>query len=256
MREVLSTYLEFKELYRIAEVVLEKAESIISQHQLMQLTAGNCKKHMAIMKKSFDKSQMSEYTINLKALDDARNDIYKGLYTYVKSYLNLGSNEQKKAAAHLMHILRPFGLKITKQSYDVETVSIQNILDLLSEAESAKALSEIMASTFVENLRAIEAEFKNLIDESNSKEVKEVYYFDTREAFSNLNRNLSYLLNSLNILLEGAPSDELKTACDAINEYIADIMAHARSRKTRKENKKDGTTEKAPNEYNTNGDNI
>jgi len=47
------------------------------------------------------------------------------------------------------------------------------------------------------------------------------------------------VLDGFDILLEEQPSPELKQATDSINEYIADVMANAKARKTRKENNRE-----------------
>lgn len=239
MKEIVFSYLIPKELYLIAQVILDTSATIISRYQFLQLVVKRLEPNMEILQSKFGESQSSEFTDTLIELDDTRDNIYRGLLDYIQAFLKIGTAEQQEAAKHLDFLLEPFGYKVARQGYDVETVSIQKVLEVLTEEDAKSALEKITATSFVENLKTAEKNFEAEVAERNTTEVKEYSYADVKKAFAACFIDVKNLLNAFDVLLDEASDDELTKACDAINKYITNVMATARARKTRNETDED-----------------
>lgn len=240
MKKIYVSYLEFKELFSIAQVLIDKAGNIITRFPLLIIIIARIQRRMKILEKSFNVNQSSAYTEALATLDKRRDSLFSGMFDYLKSLMRMGRKDKEAALSHLLRIFESFGYEMTNEPYAQQSVSMRKLFEMLREPASVEYLNQLQLQDDVQEMMAVENEFKTLVAERNTKENKDVLYEDAKVAFRQLFTDVQLLLDILDVLLEEQPNEELKQATNSINEYIADIMANAKARKTRKGNRIEG----------------
>lgn len=238
MKKILISLLSVKEICLIAEVIMKVGAAVFDKYELLQIVRNRMSATLPTAQSSISFDSGSKYTEILKLLDQERDEQYLGFNVYLKSMLKIGTEKQKEAAKMILRIYSVFGLDLTDLPYADESISMRSFLEMLSEPKVVKAIKTVNAEIYVQNIQSSEQAFEAKMNERNANEQSDYSYEEVKRAKQKLYYDMQFVLDAFDRLLDQAPDEELKKIAGTINEYIADTMANARARKTRKLNSK------------------
>ncbi len=193
------------------------------------------------IKKSLNRDSSSNYTEQLEAKDDERDDCFMGFRDYVKASMSRRKYGVKEAAEKLIKLIKKHGWTLYDSGYSEQSAKMELLIQDLKTEEAVNAILKIGGGMWYEDLANSHNEFEELynkkLEEKTGEEIQLI-----RKAKRNLGRHLSILVDSLNILEEVTPNIT-NAISEPIDEAIKDVMATARARKTRKENNTEETEE-------------
>lgn len=102
--------------------------------------------------------------------DDVRDELVRQLEKYLKSYANIPEENLRKSGERLYAVFSKYGVRITRESYAVESAHIESLLKDLAEPTLQTDISALegIAST-IEALKTAQADFdqKRLVHDKN-----------------------------------------------------------------------------------------
>jgi len=242
MKTLPFTLLNSNELYAIANRFAEACKLSLPDNEYLMKLCTLIIVANSDLRRGLGRTFNSEFTSVLMLADEKRDNSFIGLRDYIHACCNSGDTLKDKAAKDLSLILENVGNTIYSLPYAAETTKLDVLFEDLSTPAAKEALATIMATEWLERLKARQTDFENVyqskveaeagIDFPLLKKSKETITFYMKGLLSYIETNSK------------AEPTQFGSIEEKINGIITDAVALARARGTRKENaeKKEDST--------------
>jgi len=176
----------------------------------------------------------SEFTSVLLLADEKRDNSFIGLRDYIRACCNSGDDVKEKVAYNLNAILESVGHNLHRLPYAIESTKLDVLFEKLGTPVAQESLATIMATDWLERLKARQTDFENIYQSKIDAEagVDLPLVKNSKELITSyLKGLLAYI--ATNIIHDAAQFGAIE---EKINGIITDTVTLARNRATRKEN--------------------
>jgi len=227
-----------EEVYQILEFILKILSSLTWENnafmaklieQLTEVYSG--------LTRSLSAESKNKFTELLRKKDDIRDGWWVGIGYYLRGAIHF-DGEIGKSASILYDIYQSEGEAVHKQSYEMETSSINVVLEKLNDDKNKEHRERLRGlNEYLTVLEKLNTEFFDLYAERGVQEAveKEIIPVNkqNREAQNLINQQLLPFLE----LMSATHPEEYGVIEKMITEYIDDINTKVRARETRSRNK-------------------
>jgi hypothetical protein len=190
------------------------------------------------LKKSMSKDKKSRYTIKLLEKDAERDNAFICFRDFIKAFRKSNDNLKKEAAKLLLNIIQKYGFTLYKLPVVQQSDVMNRMMSELKQAKNLEAIKILGAAEQLEIMDVATTEYESLRHEKVDVETQQEF-LHVRTAFRELGADLKDLIKFLALLKKANYNPELlPNIISSIEKEITDAMATARSRETRKENRK------------------
>ena len=234
--------LNSKELYAIANRIVEACKLSHPDNEYLMKLFVLILVANSDLRRGLGRTFNSEFTSQLLDSDEFRDNAFVGLRDYIRSYCNYGDKVKDKAGAYLSEIVTSVGNSIHRMPYATETTKLDVLFEDLSTPAAKEALATIMATDWLERLKARQADFEKVYQSKVEAEAG-IDFPLLKKSKDAITFYLKGLLSYIETNSKAEPA-LFGSIEEKINEIITDAVSLARSRATRKENA-DKETDKA-----------
>lgn len=180
------------------------------------------------------KNPSNELTALLAQLDEKRDSAFIGFRDIVKAHINSPDPGKREAARALTELIERIGWSLYSEGYSNQSAQLSTLFKELDKSSNQEKLIALDAVSWIEELKAAEAEFTSCYQKRVESEISKRLPL-LKETKQQLIRQLRgmHAYISLQAELEGG---EYVKAEKSFEEICSDTIAAARSRLTRKEN--------------------
>jgi hypothetical protein len=159
----------------------------------------------------------SEYTARIKEADKLRDESYRSLVQYVKSFEHYHQSDMAEAAERISILLHTYG-DVTKKTYDGETADIDNILFELRHRYSSD-VTMLNCDDRVDQLDTVNTEFKNLVDH-RYEEHTELPDYNLKEVRVEVDADYKAIVDRITALVQIEGEANYIAFIDQLNVYV------------------------------------
>lgn len=136
----------------------EKYASIVKEHPILQVVKSEFKVYESV----YVKDTYSGKGQSVAQADTERDEVFKGLKTYLKGYCNLPLLPKVDEAKAIYEIFEKHDLNLDKKSYSEESSLLQNLIKKLDTPENRQKLQNIHLLTSFDDLKAKQTAFEEI----------------------------------------------------------------------------------------------
>ena len=195
-------------------------------------------------------SRASDYTQKIADEDMRRDNLYKLLVTYLKTYLKFTFDAEKKEAASLVwNIVRKYNVDVA-ENYSEESGKLQQMLqELETNYQAEQRINTLGLQTLIAQLKAANEQVRTLMGYRNDErmQIEKAALFNARENADQAYRDLVLALNASVVM------DENPTRFDELISQVNELIKYYRLYVVPKGGKKDDEAD--PSAGSSTGDN-
>ncbi len=243
MKTLPFSLLNSSELYAIASRIAEACKQSKSDDEYIMKLCLLIVLANDDLRRGLGRTFNQEFTSVLLVADQTRDGAFIGLRDYIHACCNSGDDAKEEAATKLSEVLSAVGNTINRMAYAAETTKMDVLFERLNAPAAQESLGIIMATDWLERLKAKQEDFENVYQSKVESEAG----IDFPLLKKSKQLITSYLKGLLAYIETNVYHDSAQFGAieEKINEIITDAVTIVRSRGTRKENvekKEDNTT--------------
>lgn len=187
------------------------------------------------LSKAMGKALNSEFTSQLFASDEARNQAFIGFRDYVRSFTHSNDGSVKTAAVSLAFIFEHVGNTIYRLGYVEKTAKMKTLLSNFSAPAAQNSIVTIGANQWMNLLETSQEAFEKVYKEKVDTEsvIDNPIVYDAKQRIT---RYLKALLSYIDVSCDLDEGEKYVGIRDKIDDIITEIMTISRARGTRSEN--------------------
>ena len=200
-------------------------------------------------------SRSSDYTQKIADEDMRRDNLYKLLVTYLKTYLKFTFDTEKKEAASLVwNIVRKYNVDVA-ENYSEESGKLQQMLqELETNYQAEQRINTLGLQTLIAQLKAANEQVRTLMGYRNDErmQIEKAALFNARENADQAYRDLVLALNA-SVVMDENPTrfDELISQVNELIKYYRLYVVPKGGKKDEEESEEGGSTSDAGNASNS-----
>lgn len=186
---------------------------------------------------AMNRQRKNELTAELRRIDTRRNREYHALLKGIDYFQMLSDPPKVEAALELQEVLGRYGKSLSRESDIIETVKLRTLMDELRHDELATALERLSLTDTIDRLHSANEQFDTLYLKRATVEAEDTtpLLAPTRQL---LVETINLLISNVSFYNRIEPENYADIAAE-LTEIIGDIMALAKTRKTRVSQKED-----------------
>ena len=185
---------------------------------------------------AYKQSRASDYTQKIADEDMRRDNLYKLLVTYLKTYLKFTFDAEKKEAASLVwNIVRKYNVDVA-ENYSEESGKLQQMLqELETNYQAEQRINTLGLQTLIAQLKAANEQVRTLMGYRNDErmQIEKAALANARENADQAYRDLVLALNASVVM------DENPTRFDELISQVNELIKYYRLYVVPKAGKKD-----------------
>ena len=162
MKKLPFSILNSIELYAIANRIVEACKLTVSDNEYLMKLCVLIVAANGDLRKGLGRTFNSEFTSLLITYDEIRDKAFVGFRDYIHACCNHGEDAKEEAANRISEIIEAVGNNLHRMPYATETTKLDLLFEKLDTPVAREALTTILATDWLERLKARQADFEKI----------------------------------------------------------------------------------------------